>query len=318
MPGDVDGPVVGVDIGGTKLMAVRMHADGPITLDPVRASPADGPGVVEQVAAAAVRLSGSSGPGAVGVGVPGLVDGAGIVRFAPNLHGLVDTPLRDALGEALPGWKIWVGNDATAAGWAEHERGAARNVDEVLVITLGTGIGGAIIGGGRLMEGTNRYAGEFGHMVVDPHGPPCPCGKQGCWERFASGSGLGALARQMAVAGDAPGLVDLAGGDADSVRGEHVTAAAADGDPSALEVMSRFGWWVALGLANLANALDPRLIVLGGGLVSAGEVLIEPTRRAFAALVEAPWARAGVDIEAAVLGAQAGAIGAGLLAAGHP
>ena len=171
--------------------------------------------MVEQVAAAAVRLSGSSAAGAVGVGVPGLVDGAGIVRFAPNLHGLVGTPLRDALGEALPGWKIWVGNDATAAGWAEHERGAARNVDEVLVITLGTGIGGAIIGGGRLMEGTNRYAGEFGHMVVDPHGPPCPCGKQGCWERFASGSGLGALAREMAVAGDAPGLVDLAGGDAE-------------------------------------------------------------------------------------------------------
>ena len=118
----------------------------------------------------------------------------------------------------------------------------------------------------------------------------------------------------MAIAGERPRLVDLAGGDAESVRGEHVTAAAAEGDAAGLEIMTRFGWWVALGLANLANALDPNLIVLGGGLISAGDVLIEPTRRAFAELVEAPFARAPVDIEAAVLGAQAGAIGAGLLA----
>ena len=308
-------PVVGVDIGGTKLLAVRLDPDGTVVPDIAIAVPQRGPAVVEEVAAAAHRLAGPGGPGAIGVGVPGLVDGTGTVRFAPNLQGLVSTPVTEALGDALPGWRVWVGNDATAAGWGEHVRGAARHADEVLVITLGTGIGGAIISGGRLVEGCNRYAGEFGHMVVDPHGPRCPCGKQGCWERFASGSGLGALGRETAVAGQAPRLVALAGGDAEAVRGEHVTAAAAEGDGPALEIMNRFGWWVALGLANLANALDPRLIVLGGGLISAGDVLIEPTRRAFVALVEAPFARNGVEIEPAQLGSEAGAIGAGLLAA---
>jgi glucokinase len=307
-------PVVGVDVGGTKLLAVRLDPDGTVVPDIAIAVPRQGADVVAEVAAAARRLAGPGGPGAIGVGVPGLVDGAGTVRFAPNLPGLAGTPVTEALGAALPGWKVWVGNDATAAGWGEHDRGAARHADDVLVVTLGTGIGGAVISGGRLVEGANRYAGEFGHMVVDPHGPRCPCGKQGCWERFASGSGLGALGRETALAGDAPRVVALAGGDAEAVRGEHVTVAAAEGDQPALEIMNRFGWWVALGLANLANILDPRLIVVGGGLISAGNVLIEPTRRAFAALVEAPFARAAVEIEPALLGSQAGAIGAGLLA----
>jgi glucokinase len=308
-------PVVGVDIGGTKLLAVRLSPDGKVTADPIQASPGDGPGVVEEVVASARRLAGSATPGAVGVGVPGLVDGTGSVRFTPNLPGLAGMPLAAALQRELPGWAVWVGNDATAACWAEHDRGAAQGVLDVLMVALGTGIGGGIISGGVLIEGCNRYAGEFGHMVVDPHGPRCPCGKQGCWERFASGSGLGALGREMAIAGEAGRLVDLAGGDPEMVRGEHVTAAAAEGDPSALEIMKRFGWWVALGLANLANALDPELIVVGGGLIAAGDVLIEPTRRAFADLVEAPSARKAVRIEPAALGWRAGAIGAGLLAA---
>jgi glucokinase len=312
--GSVAPIVVGVDVGGTKLLAVRLDPDGTVVSDTAIAVPLAGSAVVEEVAAAARRLAGPSERGAIGVGVPGLVDGTGTVRFAPNLQGLVGTPVTEALGAALPGWKVWVGNDATAAGWGEHVLGAARHADEVLMVTLGTGIGGALISGGRLIEGCNRYAGEFGHMVVDPHGPRCPCGKQGCWERFASGSGLGALGRELAVAGEAPRLVALAGGAPEAVRGEHVTAAAAEGDPPALEILDRFGWWVALGLANLANAFDPKLIVVGGGLISAGDLLIQPTRRAFAALVEAPFARAQVDIELAVLGAEAGAIGAGLLA----
>jgi glucokinase len=302
-------------VGGTKLLAVRLSPDGQVTADPVQASPGDGPGVVEEVAASVRRLTGEATSGSVGVGVPGLVDNTGSVRFTPNLPGLAGMPLAAALRYELPGWAVWVGNDATAACWAEHDRGAAQGVPNVIMVTLGTGIGGGIISGGALMEGCNRYAGEFGHMVVDPHGPRCPCGKQGCWERFASGSGLRALGREMAIAGEARRLVDMAGGDPEMVRGEHVTAAAAEGDPSALEIMNRFGWWVALGLANLANALDPELIVVGGGLIAAGDVLIEPTRRAFADLVEAPLTRHPVRIEPAILGWRAGAIGAGLLAA---
>jgi glucokinase len=309
-------PVVGVDVGGTKMLAVRLDPDGRVTADPVQtASPRDGAGLVEEAAASVRRLTDAAPTGAVGIGVPGLVDASGTVRFAPHLPGLAGTPLSEAVGKALPGWSVWIGNDATAACWAEHARGVAYGSDEVVMVTLGTGIGGGMISGGELIEGFNGYAGEFGHMVVDPHGPPCPCGKQGCWERFASGSGLGRLGREMAVANGGPGVVDRAGGDPDLVRGEHITAAAAAGDAFALEVMDRFGWWVALGLANLANALDPELIVVGGGLITAGDVLIGPTRRAFVELVEAPFARAPLRIEAAHLGSAAGAIGAGLLAA---
>ncbi|HEX4863467.1 MAG TPA: ROK family protein, partial [Acidimicrobiales bacterium] len=164
-------------------------------------------------------------------------------------------------------------------------------------------------------EGAHGYAGEFGHMVVDPHGPLCPCGKKGCWERFASGSGLGLLGREAALAGTARRLVELAGGDPEAVRGEHVTRAAEEGDSSSQEIMDRFAWWVALGLSNLANALDPELIVIGGGLITAGDVLMIPTRRAFQQLVEAPDARSGLRIVPAALGASAGAIGAGVRAA---
>lgn len=184
----------------------------------------------------------------------------------------------------------------------------------MLFVALGTGIGGGLVAGGRLVEGAHGYAGEFGHMVVEPHGRHCGCGKRGCWERYASGSGLGVLGREMALAGRIPGIVELAGGDPESVRGEHVTTAAAAGDPAAVEILDELAGWLALGLANLTNALDPGLIVLGGGLATAGEALVGPTRRAFDGLVEARDARDGLRIELAALGERAGAVGAGLRA----
>jgi glucokinase len=184
------------------------------------------------------------------------------------------------------------------------------------MVTLGTGIGGGIVVDGRLVEGANGFAGEIGHMVVDPHGPRCPCGRRGCWERFASGSGLARLGREAALAGEARRIVELAGGDPEAVRGEHVTRAAAEGDPQALAVMASFGWWLALGLANLANTFDPECFVLGGGLVEAGEILLQPVRNAFMNLVEAPSLRPPIDILPAALGERAGAVGAALLAGG--
>lgn len=305
---------LGVDVGGTKLLAVRMDDDGQVTTEATQDSPRDAPSLIEAVRETVDRLCGGS-VRSIGVGVPGLVDASGTVQFAPNLQGLSGHPLKCELQAAFPGTIIWVGNDATAACWGERMRGAATGSDEVVMVTLGTGIGGGIVSGGLLLEGAHRYAGEFGHMVVDPHGPLCPCGKKGCWERFASGSGLGVLAREAALAGTASRLVELAGGDPEDVRGEHVTRAAAEGDFSAQEIMDRFAWWVALGLSNLANALDPELIVIGGGLITAGEVLMNPTRRAFQKLVEAPEARGDLRIVAAALGASAGAIGAATRAA---
>jgi glucokinase len=311
---------IGVDIGGSKVLGARLGPGGEIEALDRLPTPADAGAVVEAVLAVSARVAGDAGdPLALplGVGLPGMVDRHGVAHFCPHLHGLDGVDLRLALAERrAEGAATVVFNDATAACWAEHRVGAGRGYDDVLMVTLGTGIGGGAIVGGRLLEGANGFAGEIGHMVVDPYGPPCPCGKRGCWERFASGNGLGRLAREAALAGKLKAIVERAGGDPEAVRGEHLTAAAMAGDPGALAVMSDFGWWLALGLANLANALDPAVIVLGGGVIEAREVVMTPVRKAFAELAEAPEAR-GTEVLAAQLGERAGAVGAGLLAR-HP
>jgi glucokinase len=312
----VTGPIVGVDIGGTKILAVRLGHVGTVEHETRLATPQDGDEVIERVRQVVTEVAQGESPSAIGVGIPCLVDRSGAVRFSPHLSGLVGLPVVQRLRDHFPLSTLWVGNDATAAGWAEHRLGAAAGADDVLMVTLGTGIGGGIVGGGRLTEGANRFAGEFGHMVVDPHGPVCPCGKQGCWERYASGSGLGQLGREAALGERARRVRELAGGDSEAVRGEHVTIAAAEGDADALRIMGRFAWWLALGLANLANIFDPEVIVLGGGLIRAGAVLLDPVHEAFEQLVEAADER-GVRIQAAALGEHAGAIGAGLVAAGN-
>ena len=207
-----------------------------------------------------------------------------------------------------------VDNDATCAVIGEWVYGAAAGATDAVVVTLGTGIGGGLIVNGRVARGALGFAGEIGHMVVDPSGPACPCGKRGCWERFASGSGLGRLAREAAHAGRLDEVLRRAGGDPEAVRAEDVTSAAAAGDAAAQAVLEELGWWLALGLANLANVLDPSVFVLGGGLVDALDLVIEPVRTAFDDLVEGRPGRPEVMISVAALGERAGAVGAALLA----
>lgn len=289
---------------------MAVGADGAVQAEHRVPTPRGPHGVLEALAGVAEAL----GPAAaLGVGVPGLVDLAGVLRVAPNLPGVEELDVRRALRERFPAMGVRVDNDATCAGWAESRAGAARGCAHALLVTLGTGIGGGVVVGGRVLRGANGFAGELGHMVVDPDGPPCPCGQRGCWERFASGSGLGRLGREMAAVNPEGRMASLAGGDPEAVRGEHVTAAAAEGDNDALAVMDRFAWWVALGLVNLANIFDPEVVVLGGGLVEAGDVLLDPVRGQFARLALGAGKRS-VRIEAAMLGEHAGAIGAALLA----
>jgi glucokinase len=306
---------IGVDVGGTKCLGVAVGADGVPRAQHRLPTPSDGPGLLDAVADVVTTLQEKVGTvEGVGVGVPGLVDRRGVLRFAPNIPGVTELAVGQALTERLGGARVQVDNDATCAGWAETVGGAATGCGNVLLVTLGTGIGGGLVVGGRLMRGANGFAGEIGHIVVDPHGPLCPCGQRGCWERYASGSGLGWMGREAAQAGQAGRVVELAGGDPEDVRGEHVTRAAAGGDAQAQAVMGRFAWWLALGLANLANVLDPERIVLGGGMVEAGEVLLRPTRDAFHGLVEAADHRPEINIVPAALGELAGAVGAALLA----
>jgi glucokinase len=238
-----------------------------------------------------------------------------MLRFSPNLPAAAGGDVATALSERLGGVPVHVDNDANCAALAEVTLGAARGAAEALIVTLGTGIGGGVVSGGRVVTGAFGFAGEVGHMVVDPAGPPCPCGRRGCWERYASGGGLGRLAREAAFAGRLHEAVALAGGDPELVRGEHVTRAARAGDPGALGVLDELGWWVALGLANLVAVLDPQVIVVGGGLAEVGELLLVPTRRAFAELVEGGRARPAIDVLPARFGERAGAVGAALMAA---
>lgn len=318
---------IGIDVGGTKILGLVVDAAGAVLAEAKAPTPRllalastgepGGDAVIDSIAGLVEQLLEQVGPAvvsSVGVGVPGLVDDTGMLRFAPNLPGGEGLDVRGQLSERLTGLRVVVDNDATCAVIGEWIYGAAAGASDAVVVTLGTGIGGGLVVNGKVARGALGYAGEIGHMVVDPSGPVCPCGKRGCWERFASGSGLGRLAREAAHAGRLDEVLGRAGGDPETVRAEDVTTAAAAGDAAAQAVLEELGWWLALGLANLANILDPSVFVLGGGLVDALDLVLEPVRSSFDDLVEGRFGRPEVMIRLAQLGERAGAVGAGVLA----
>jgi glucokinase len=311
--------LAGIDVGGTKVLGVVLDPARPDeVVAAARVPTPDGQAAVLDAMAEAVRTVAAQTVGTpadlagVGVGIAGLVDRAGVLRTGPNLPGLRGVRVSAELERRL-GLAVAVDNDATCATWGEHVAGAGRGVPDMVCVTLGTGIGAGLVADAELVRGAHGFGGEAGHMVVDPSGPRCPCGRAGCWERFASGSGLAWLARQAAEARRLSRAVELAGGSSTALRGEHVVAAAAEGDAEALAVVATFADWVALGIANLVTLLDCRLVVIGGGLVEAGDLLLEPVRAAYAAQVMAPDERSDVRIAPAELGERAGAIGAALL-----
>jgi glucokinase len=313
---------IGVDIGGTKVFGVMVDGAGEIVsaakLTTPRSFRTGDPQVLletvlEVVDVLSARVPVQPAP-PVGIGVPGLVDRAGRLRFSPHLPEAEGLEFGNLLLRTLANRSVVVENDANCAARAELEFGSLQGVADGLMVTLGTGIGGALISGGRLLTGASGFAGEVGHMVVDPSGPPCPCGGRGCWERYASGGGLGRLAREAAAAGRLTAVVEDVGGDPENVHGEDVTNAARSGDSEALAVLAELGWWLALGLANLTAVLDPRRCVVGGGLAEAGALLLDPARKAFDELVEGGRARPGMELVAAGLGERAGAVGAALVA----
>lgn len=301
---------LGIDVGGTKCLGVILDESGAVVDEQRRPTPKGPDAIIDTLAELATELK----PWAtIGIGVPGLVTRTGVVRASPNLVDISDFQVGNLLSARLE-TTVHIDNDATCAAAAEWKTGAARGRDDFIMVTLGTGIGGGVVAGGALIRGTNGFAGEIGHMVVDPDGPPCPCGRRGCWERYASGSGLGRLARDAAIGGRVQRVVALAGGDADRVRGEDVQAAAREGDAEALEVIDLFGHWVALGLANLTNALDPAAFVLGGGLAASADLYIGPIHRWFTQLLYSPHLRPHPELVFGQLGEHAGAVGAALLA----
>lgn len=294
-----DGRVVGIDVGGTKILTVAVDRVDPGRVLARHTAPV--PGTVDGFVEAVVEGARAVGVAdTIGIGVPGLVDGGGVLRAAPHLGHLVDVPFGDRVAEALGIGCVAIDNDANCALRAEMAVGAAHDVDDVVLVTLGTGIGGAIAIGGVVRTGAQGFAGEPGHMLVDPAGPPCPCGRRGCWERYASGTGLVDLA---AVAG-----LHVA-------HGEEVIALARRGDAVAMGVVDRFAWWVGAGLASLADILDPGLFVIGGGLSADADLWIDAVRSTMATETLGGRCRT-VPVLVARAGPEAGAIGAALLVAG--
>ena len=255
----------------------------------------------------------------VGVGVAAYVDAErSTAMFAPHLP-FRRFPVRGRL-EELTGLRVVIENDANAAIWAECLYGVAQGGSNVIGVTLGTGLGGAVVIEGRLVRGAHGMAGEFGHIRVVPDGRPCRCGLRGCLEEYASGGALTTYGRELVASlGAAAGMLhDLAEGDPGRVTGPMVSEAARAGDHQALEIFATLGQWLGAGLATLSAALDPALIVVGGGLVEVSDLYLDAARSAYAEKLTGGEYRNLPELVPARLGQDAGFLGAADLARSRP
>lgn len=310
-----DAAAIGVDIGGTRLRAAAVRADGTVVDREATARPdgADADGFGGALLTALDELVGRLGRGLpVGIGIASMVDADGRLVYAPNLQ-VRGLALRERAAEALD-VPVVVANDATAACLAEVRAGAARGHDDVVLLTVGTGVGGGALVAGRLLRGAHGLATEFGHVVVAEGGRRCPCGTHGCLEAYASGRAIGAIAaEQLSDGRHSPALAREA-----VVDGEAVTRAARAGDALATEIIVEAGRWLGVGIAGLVNALDPSLVLVGGGAGDAMQQWLLPAARSSCEpRLLGSGHRAAPPIRSAALGDDAGVIGAALLALGQ-
>ncbi len=309
---------IGVDIGGTKILAGAVTEDGEIVKTARRDTPhSDATAVLDLVAEVVTELARAvDAPiDGVGLGVAGPVDASrSHVYFAPNLR-WSQVPAR-ALLEAATGLPVVVENDGNVAAWGEYRFGAGRGSGDLVLVTVGTGIGGGIVLGGRLFRGAHGAAGEIGHANAVPNGIPCGCGRNGCIEQYASGNALVREARALAAERrpEAAILLSLGDGTPEGVQGVHVTEAARAGDPVAIEAFEIVGTWLGRGLADLAAILDPDVFVIGGGVSVAGELLLASARRTLNSKLVGLATRPAPVIKVAELLNEAGLVGAADLA----
>jgi len=307
---------IGVDLGGTKVLAGLVDETGRVLRRAREETRADDLGsVVDGVRRVVAAVAADDPVSGVGVAVAGFVDGGrSRVLVAPNL-GLSDAPLRDLLEDAL-GVPVTLENDSNAAAWGEFRYGSARGRHECLVVTVGTGVGAGLILDGRLRRGAAGVAGELGHVLAYRNGVPCGCGRTGCLEQYASGSALVRRTRHLlrkGRAGTAP-LLGRIGGDIDALRGPDITAAAQDGDRFAREQLAVIGSRLGEAVAGLITVLDLDTVVLGGGVAEAGALLLDPAERALkASLVQGP-GLVRIKMVLGELGEDAGIVGAAELA----
>jgi glucokinase len=314
-------PVLAVDIGGTKIMTALFTSDGEIMAREATPTLAEesATAVIERLCRAIDAILQNNnlvmaGVAGIGVACAGGIDSTNgvIVTPSPNIRNLVNVPLADILRERYE-VNAFIVNDASAAALGEHRYGAGRGVKDLVLFTLGTGIGGGIIADGRLYLGARGGAAEFGHMTVAADGPICGCGNTGCLEMLASGRAVERDAIHHLQKGEKSSLLGMVDGEIENVTAEQVGAAARNGEPLALEVLARAAYYLGIGMVNVVNIFNPEMVVCGGGMAELGDLLIGPGRRmvnerAFSISSQA------VRIVTAQLGNEAGVYGAAAFA----
>jgi len=302
----------GIDVGGTKIAGGVVAEDGTMLEELRVESPAsDAEAIEDAIAGLVAQLRSRHDIATVGVGAAGYVDRArAVVLFAPNVAWR-NEDLKSELERRVE-LPVVVENDANAAAWGEFAFGAGHDAENLLLVTVGTGVGGGLVLDGELYRGANGVGAEIGHMRVVPNGIRCGCGKHGCFEQYASGSALVRDARAAAMSGAqlAQGMLARAGGDVSQITGPLITEAARAGDQGAVQQLAELGRWLGEGIASLTEILDPEVVVIGGGVSEADDLLLDPIREAFGSQLVGRGFRPIPEVRKARLGNRAGLIGA--------
>lgn len=308
---------IGIDIGGTKIAGALVSDDGEILSELREPTPAGDPGAITDLVVRMIeQLSDGQQVIAAGVAAAGFIDAAqSTVYYAPNINWR-NEPFRDRLRERLD-LDVTIDNDANAAGWAEFRFGAARDVRDMTMLTIGTGVGGAIVTGDRLLRGGFGTAGELGHLRVVPDGLPCGCGARGCIEQYGSGRALLRMANEIADAGGIGLQLSVERERADGLTGDILARLLVDEDAGALHALRQLGTWLGQACASLSAVLDPEMFVFGGGVSIAGDRLLDPVRESYLAHLPARGYHPEPKFVVAELVNDAGVVGAADLARIH-
>jgi glucokinase len=300
-----------VDVGGTKIAAAVVTPEGRVLKETRYPTPSSPGRLVESIARAVVEVKDGFEVGGACLAVAGLILAQeNKVVFSPNLHAVEGIPLKDEL-EPRIGLPLTVENDANAAAWGEFRFGAGSEVDHLVFVTLGTGVGGGVISHDVLLRGAQGAGGELGHVTLQANGPRCACGNRGCLEALASGTAISRCARELASEKPTSALGRLAA--ERKILGEDVTRLAREGDELALSVLEEAGRWLGIGLAGFVNIFNPEVIAVGGGVMAAGELILESAREEVHLRARPP-SRDLVEIKEATLGPESGVLGAAALA----
>ncbi len=320
---EADLPVIAIDLGGTKIAVGVISHKYQILAREYHLTLADEgvEAVINRIVLAIEQIIGPRDTDlkqlyGVSIAAAGAIDSPrGIITFSPNLPGWHDVPLRDIVSERL-GIKTWLINDTNAAALAEHHLGIGKGIDNLIYLTVGTGIGGAIILDGKLYTGVCGSAGEIGHMTIDTNGLRCKCGNIGCLETLASGSAIAREAIEHISRGERSSLTEIVAGKIENITAKEAAMAAQRGDSLAQDVIGRAATYLGVGLVNLVNIFNPEMIIIGGGVANMGDLLLNPARqvvkeRAF------PVSAAAVRIVTTQFGDNAGLLGAAFFAFEH-